>query len=194
MDINQDHFNYIEFVLITTTETTSTKKQYDGYDTYDINLSHQVCEKVYEYLQFKHFKSYERQVKQYIHNNLIYEIVYGKDANPEIKAYHCNIASVQQTFSNILQVSGSRTKTPIHTFPSSFDIQDVKYIKRLTFRLNNRVFINSDYYISEGCETEYRKMYVNVNIDSNTDKDFIKVELEPLLKDLHHIVAQVPTC
>ena len=184
--------NYVEHVI---TDGASVLDASTNVTIYDCNVSDDKCNKVFEVMHHRHLKHYERSIKQYVHGDMFYEIAFSKDPEPEIRAYRKTIEAVSLEHPSILKVCFQKQKIPIHAFPSSNNMYEVNYIKRLTFRKNNRIFLNVDY-VKSAQGQESRKIFVNMNLDANTDVNYIMMELEPLLKDLKAALEGAPaaTC
>lgn len=128
----------------------------------------------------RNIKFYERKIKQYVKDNLYYEVVLDhKDEVSDIWSY-VKSAVDYDVSEGMVRVSYNKSKKPIHAFSSSHDLHDISYIKRLTFRINNRVFINFDFVCNVDGK-KYNKVFMNANIDQNVDCDYIQAEMEQYL-------------
>ena len=148
----------------------------------DMRLTEAQVNAILSALQHKSLKSYERMIKQYTYNNMFYEISHSNEQDPpEIKAYSKSIQSISETnHKNINKIISTKQKIAVHAFPSCTEIHHISYIKRLVFRKTNRAFLNIEHH-NDVEDYKFWKCYVNANIDDNTDKDFIVLELTPLL-------------
>lgn len=160
-------------------------KEVDGMKTIDVTLSRQMFEKLFRHFKLKYHKSSERCIKQYVKNDLFYEIYFDRETFKynEVKVYSKMIHETEVS-GNIACCMCNKQKYQFHSFPSSSDIHSINYIKRNTVRLNNRIFINFDLVRTQQPSREFNKIFVNVNQDANSDLDFLKAELEPVIRDI----------
>lgn len=129
----------------------------------------------------KSFKSTEKVIKQYIRNNTFYE-VHIQDQKPQsYKVYQKSIQKIAPQH-QLVEITYIKEKLPVYAFPSSNDIHSITCIRRMVFRKNSNIFANVDT-ILDGDDIYYM-CYVNINIDSNSDIDFLRQEVKPLLKIL----------
>lgn len=180
----------------------------DGATVFNTDLSFDLCNRLCNYLMSKKYSYSTKSIKEYIQNNMTYSITLNanKEAQTDnIKVYTKDIYQVKypdSTLSSMIVLYSNKEKLLAHAFPSSYDIHDVKYISRLTFRINNRVFVNIDNYTSLDCghtsvkeenDTINRSLFINVNLGANLDHQYIEAELYPLLCDLNAVAQQAST-
>lgn len=172
--------NYLEFVLVDNA---------CGIEN-DLNYLVSLCSsdyqigKLIDYLTLKNIKSHEKRIKKYVKNTLIYEVALEDNGNvTDIKCYNKTILNVSKNSPNVYLLEYNKTKVPIHSFSASIEIHDVEYIKRLTYRFSNRIYINIDS-IKNFDGSKYSKVFVNVNIDKNVDKNFVFAETDQLMSQL----------
>lgn len=133
----------------------------------------------------KTYKSSEKLIKQYVRNNTVYE-VHVQDGKPNsYKVYQKTIEKVVTLQRNLIEISYTKEKLPVYAFPSSNDIHSIVYIRRIVFRKNSHIFANVDA-ILDG-EQVYYMCYVNINIEPNSDIDFLRQEAKPLINTLSSI-------
>jgi hypothetical protein len=129
----------------------------------------------------KTFKSSEKFIKQYQRNNTVYD-VHIQDGKPSsYKVYQKTIQKVIHK-RQLVEITYTKEKLPIYAFPSSNDHHSVVYIHRIAFRKNSHIFANVDA-VLDGDEIYYM-CYVSVNIDSNSDIEFLRQEIKPVLNHL----------
>lgn len=128
----------------------------------------------------RNIKFYERKIKMYVKDNFYYEVVLDhKDDVSDIRSYVKSALDFDIS-QGMVKIFYNKSKKPIHAFSSSHDMHDISYIRRLTFRINNRVFINFDF-ASNVDGQKYNKVFMNANIDHNVDRDYIQTEMEQYL-------------
>lgn len=123
--------------------------------------------------QYK-LKYSSKQIKRYKKNNLVLEI-----SNNEYKTYKetvCNFSNEE----NLFYLYKKRDRIPYHLFPCTTDFNEIVYIKRLIFRLHNRLFLNFE--ILRNMENEELfKIYINYNHDKTS-------EINSILELLNNII------
>lgn len=58
----------------------------------------------------------------------------------------------------------------------------ISYVKKFSFRVNNRIYVNFETYIID--DDEYFKVYLNYNHEKNVDMDIINKEIDNILSNL----------
>lgn len=105
----------------------------------------------------------------------------------ETKTYECiPVSCDQDTNAQFVTLKFKKQKIPNVCFPSTMDHDTTRYIRRLVFRYNNRVFLN----FQEEAPHKCRKVYINVN----NSKDAEQTKLNALVDELKkHIVEAIAT-
>lgn len=161
--------------------TTIGEQANNGPTIVSYNLTKEELERKMRPLLARNIKFYERKVKQYVKDNLYYEVVLDhKDEISDIRSY-VKSAVDYDVRDGMVKVAYNKSKKPIHTFSSSYDMHDISYIRRLTFRINNRIFINFDFACNVDGE-QYNKVFMNANIDQNVDYEYIQTEMKQYLE------------
>lgn len=144
-----------------------------------LRVSEEVAQQIIQKLS-KHYKSSEKLLKQYVRNNIYYEVHLHADGKASAyKVYQKNIEKVIQPNANVVEVNFTKEKLPVHAFPSSNDHHSVVYIRRIVFRKNSQIFANIDM-VLDGDEVYYT-CYVNINVDTNSDLTYLNQEAKPLV-------------
>ena len=111
------------------------------------------------------YKYLKKEYKEYVHEDITYE----NDCNNDIKVYSKYPILAKTLNDNILGILYTKTKLTILSFPSSLKINTINYVKKLSFRVNNRIYINFEIKLNSLEEKTYA-IYVNYNHDINVDK------------------------
>lgn len=159
--------NYYEIVIM-------DKNKYDiGYERFFGTLAK---------MAFTDYKYFEKQYKQYI--------VLGDDnifchnyENEELKIFK-NTPVLVEEGDGFKTYGYSKTKLTVLNYPSTTHIFDISYVKRLTFRVSNRVYINFEISFSPDDEKKTYRVYVNYNHDNNVDMKIVNKSLNEVLKAL----------
>lgn len=125
------------------------------------------------------YKFFKKQYKQYIHENVI---VHNYD-NDEIKVQK-KVLLDKIYITNTLTLAYQKTKQSMLNVSSTKNIYDIKYIKKLTFRVNNWIYINFEISFSHDMETLDHTVYINYNHDDKVDMELINTTLKDLCEKL----------
>lgn len=111
------------------------------------------------------FKYFQKEYKEYIYN----EVIVQNNNNTEIKVYRQNPNFIQYN-NNCVCIGYTRNKMTFLNVPSTKNIFDINYVKKLIFRINNRIFINFQINMDSNKEKTYM-VYINYNHEQNIDVD-----------------------
>lgn len=133
--------------------------------------------------KIKNIKYFQKEYKCYQYQNLIYENYYNKDT----KVYTKDCISIDDDIHNSFVLCFySKEKKPFHLFPSTTDIHSIYQVKKLIFRLHNRLYLNfeSQYYHKTNCIV--RKVYFNYNHEKNVELSCINQQLQQYVQILNN--------
>ncbi len=171
--------NYVEYVFNSFDSVPADSS------VHNLKLDDTQVARIIGILQQKHIKSYERLLKMYIVENMHYEMTVDAENHTkptDIKVYKKTSLSQAYINNSIIRIGYEKEKLPMHSFPSTTNIDCIMYMRRFVFRKSNRIFVNFESTLDTSSKQPFWKGYINVNFDSDTDKTFIDCELEPLLK------------
>jgi hypothetical protein len=124
------------------------------------------------FTSFKFFKTYS---KEYILNNL-HLVKQIKDANTpqetveDVRVNDMTLLTTHLMDDRTYVLCYDKKKIPIVAYPSTQDINDVKYVNKLIFRVNNRIFVNFQQEKSlYDMDNVIHRVYINYNHSSNVD-------------------------
>lgn len=161
--IHSNECNYYEYVL------TSDISKYDmGKKTFFDILTKMALE---------NHKCFEKKYKEYIVSN---NITCHNYENKDIKIY-TNKALYIENKDKYIIIGYNKTKQTILNYPSTNNIYVTNYIKKLIFRVTNRIYINFEICLQENKKKLY-KIYINYNHDNNVDTKIINQNIDDLLK------------
>lgn len=174
-----DSCNYIEIVLRNINSEIIT----DNHNTLkwiDMNVSEDAFAQCLDRIRKHRFKNFQKSFKTYIKADHYLENMEHED----IKVYTRQIVKLDASNKAYVKVYMQKEKKPFHAFPSTSKIHSVYYTNRLTFRINNRLFLNFDVLYYPEDQQVVRKVFINYNHDSHVDTEHIQMSLEPILKCL----------
>ena len=117
------------------------------------------------------YKSFTKTYKQYVQD----DIIYNNYENKEIKIYTVKPLSYEKVNTNFLKINYKKSKKNIQNiFPNA-----ISYIKKFSFRINNRIYVNFETSITDG--EEFFKIYINYNHEKNVDMDVINKEIDVIM-------------
>lgn len=159
MDLPTD-CNYYEIILM------------DG-DKYD--LGKPKFEKIMQHMKKTNFKFFEKQYKEYIIDDIIVHNYDNKETN-----VMRHTAKDIKIYDNYRIIGFHKTKLTTLNYPSTTYIYNILYVKKLIFRISNRIYINYEIGMNEKNEKTY-KVYLNYNHDSNVDMTSIHNTLSDMM-------------
>lgn len=123
-------------------------------------------------LDIKHF---QKEYKEYIYNGVIVH----NYKNTETRIFKNTPLTVIKNNNNLI-IGYQRNKLTFLNVPSTTDIFDITYVKKMIFRFNNRIFLNFQSSINEKGDKTYL-VYINYNHENNIEQEGIENNLKTLL-------------
>jgi vacuolar-type H+-ATPase subunit F/Vma7 len=153
-----DYSNYFEFVLCDT-----EKKSVNNVDVYNTSFERDKFYVLMYKLMDTNYKYYQKQYKEV----LIGDVCYQNFKNEDINIYTVNTNKVDNISPFICAIAQIKNKQSILSLPSSLNIYSENIIRRLIFRVSNRVFVNFENGITDN--KKYYKIFINYNHDKDVD-------------------------
>ena len=151
--------NYIEFIILPSSKSVLE----DG--IFQTGISEQQFNTLLEKMTHKEYRYFEKQYKEYVSDDMYYETGSGDEIRVNKKS-----ALGIEVNNNTITIIYNKTKLSILSFPSSFKINTICYIKKLVFRINNRIYINFEMKKYHNSNKTIYSIYVNYNHDPNVDR------------------------
>ena len=171
--MDQTKGNYVEYVLFNSCSSDDSQL--------DVNLPEEQYLALMRKLARAPYKYFGKQCKVYYHNDLVYEN-YNQE---EIKTYSKALIDYSIDRKNSIAVLHySKDKVPFHNFPATSRMNAVSFIKKITFRVHNRIYINFQMEQIDGEPDYTRKVYINYNHDTNLDAAYINDLIERCIMEL----------
>lgn len=150
--------NYFELVLC-----DSKKISLNDIELYNTSFDREKFYSIMYKLMDTNYKYYQKQYKEV----MIGDVCYQNFKNEEISIYtvHTNELSYVAPF--VCAIAQTKNKQTILSVPSSLNIYSENVIKRLIFRVSNRVFVNFENGITD--DKKYYKIFINYNHDKDVD-------------------------
>jgi hypothetical protein len=165
--------NYFEVFV-----TSNTSSKHGDADIYEIGLSKEefnnLLAKIGKAEGLKHF---QKEYKEYVYN----EAVVHNYMNTETRVFKNTPVLVQEGTKCVL-VAYNRSKLTFLNVPSTKTIHDTQCVKKLIFRVNNRIFVNFQAASPpEGKENDVTyTVYLNYNHEQNVEMDSIRGALDKI--------------
>jgi hypothetical protein len=176
-------FNYLEIYF---TNKQSTPGIHDDLQSYDIQLGKDLFQTMLSSMKSTDFKFFQKEYKEYTHKDLTCQSY----TNDEVKVYRKTPVNVE-TIDHKIFVTSMRQKLTLLNFPSTTDLQQVTYVKKLIFRVSNRIYVNFEITMNNVTKQKVYTVYINYNHEENVDAMLIN---QTLYKVLQILTPQAPIC
>jgi hypothetical protein len=165
--------NYFEMVLME--------------DANDMDIPDAVFFKLLQSTRSKNFSHFQKHFKEYVFRNMFYENNTKNQMTTSKKTL-----TFAATLSNSMRfVAYHKEKLPFHAFPSSTATHSISYVSKVTFKVNNRVFLNFEKRVyPAGAKAapdskktaSFNKIYINYNHDDNVDLSSVDTAINTCLQ------------
>ncbi len=112
------------------------------------------------------FKFFQKEYKEYKYN----EVTVHNYKNTETRVFKFTPQVIYKN-NNSLLIGYQRNKLTFLSVPSTTNIYEISYIKKLIFRVNNRIFIN--FQCNYNDNVKKYTVYINYNHESNIDPESV---------------------
>jgi hypothetical protein len=175
-----DSSNYFEFILInkssSSSSSSSTTKQVDGSDvdvkdstddrdmqSFDTSISKDAFYTLMYKMMDTNYKYNHKQYRELV----IGDVQYHNYKNEEISVFSVSTDDVKAIDNKFCMLAHHKNKLSILSLPSSLKVYNDNVVRKMIFRISNRVFVNFEHGMTG--EEKYYKVYVNYNHDSGVD-------------------------
>lgn len=170
----EKYSNYFEFHLCNST--------YNDIDNsigiYNTSLDR---EKFYD-LMYKmmdtNFRYHQKQYKEM----LIGDVCYQNYKNEEMSIYNIQTNTIESITDKLFAIAQTKNKLSILSVPSTLNVYSENIIRRLIFRVSNRVFVNFENGITDN--KKYYKIFINYNHDKDVDISVFVKQISSVLDNL----------
>lgn len=168
----EDKCNYIEYVLYNSISDDGKEVDIDVSDVRYQQLMYKLARTPYKY--------FGKFCKRYQHHDLICE----NHEHEEIKVYSkLAIKHEVDKENGLIKLYYAKDKVPYHMFPSTTKMNAVSHVRKLVFRVHNRVYINFQLEQQVGTQEIRRKVYINYNLDKNVDTGYMEDLISKAIKE-----------
>ena len=132
----------------------------------NINWTKENFDKLIVDLVNKNYNCFRKKYDVYRYQNLDY--ILNEDSQEKIMVYSSNLIDcLHDKDSSVIYHGIIKNNIPIYLFPSTKNIHDKSTVTRISFKINNRIYINFE--IQRKNELTYYKVYINYNHNSKVD-------------------------
>jgi hypothetical protein len=126
-------------------------------------------------LSNENYKYFQKEYKQYISENMYYQNLNNED----VSVFKSECKQVDE-YPKYMIAYNTRTKLSLMNFASSIKINSISYVRKLIFRITNRIYINFE--VKKYNDNLSYLIYINYNHDTSVDIEVINKELYNILK------------
>lgn len=163
--------NYFEIFI---TPSLIGKTYEDEASEFDIGLNYEQFTYLMSLMSKSEYKCFQKQYKQYIYDNIIVH----NYKNVENRVFK-NTPVIIEKNDKAIMIGYKRNKLTFLSAPCTKNIYEISYVKKLIFRVNNRIFVNFQCNLIDNKKIYY--VYINYNHESNIDQDSITETLKKIL-------------
>jgi hypothetical protein len=163
-DFPKINFNCLEIHLLS---KKTINEEY--FDIYNIDFTEGQFLNIMNKLKQTGYKFFQKDYKEYVHKEL--EAQYLEDG---LKVTQSQLIECKNNNPNFIALFFNKQKLTPMNFPSTTDFQKISYVRKLIFRINNRVYINFLSTIDPKTEKITYSVFINYNHDENVDINNMK--------------------
>ena len=174
MDEIPSNANYVEIHIL-----NKTSKHDDGF-IFDISLEKDVFFDLLKKMKKFNFKFFQKNFKEYVHKDVTCQCFVSDDFKVNRnKILHLNIQP------SYVCIGYNRHKLSLLNFPSTKNVQQKRYVKRLIFRVSNRLYINFEVSLDSSVSNEKQySVFINYNHDPNVDISIVTKSFNEIMNEL----------
>lgn len=181
--------NYIEIHL------GKLPSNHSNYDVFEHSLEKDLFDRLISMLSRKYERAFEHDFMETVKGDTV--LVRKFEDGNIVETRVNNIQVLDQWFDAIADSATNalnimiydKKKVPVIMFPSTSSVHSVKYIRRLIFRINNRVYVNlQEEKFCDSLNDIYFRAYVNINYSEGIDNSDITGKVCGILKVFNDIL------
>lgn len=176
--LNVTYGNHIEFSVIAS-DTTTKLVSNELYAVYNTSLERDAFYNLMYKMMDTHHKYNQKQYKEMVIGSVYYQNSKNEEINIHNIHTHRTVCYQNQLLAKVQQ----KNKLTILSLPSTMNINMESHVRKLTFRVTNRVFVNFENGVCD--DHKYYKITVNYNHDKDVDLSNV---IEVLEKTLSHLL------
>lgn len=124
------------------------------------------------------YRYHQKQYKEVF----IGDVCYQNYKNDEMSIHNIQTNTIESITDKLFAIAQTKNKLSILSVPSTLNIYSENVIKRLIFKISNRVFINFENGITDN--KKYYKVFINYNHDKDVDISVVLRNIKDALDTL----------
>lgn len=171
----QDNYsNYFEIHLC-----DATYNDIDNHsNVYNTSLNRETFYNLMYKMMDTNYRYHQKQYKEVF----IADVCYQNYKNEEMSIYSVQTNTVESITDKLCAIAQTKNKLSILSVPSTLNIYSENVIKKLIFRVSNRVFVNFENGITDN--QKYYKVFINYNHDKDVDVSIVVKHIRDALYKL----------
>lgn len=167
--------NYYEIIVADKKEILT-----DTIIKFNVGLSEKNFYEIMSKIDGKKYKYFQREYKEYFHKDLICQCF----INDDVKVQRKTPINIDENIDKNIIIAYNKNKLTLVNFPSTKNLHKISYVKKLIFRVSNRIYIN--FKISVDAQTKNKNyiIYINYNHDDNVDFNITSTNIKEILEML----------
>lgn len=171
----QDNYsNYFEFHLCNSTYTNID----NVVGIYNTSLDRERFYNLMYKMMDTNYRYHQKQYKEVF----IGDVCYQNYKNEEMSIHNIQTNIVESITDKLFAIAQTKNKLSILSVPSTLNIYSENIIRRLVFRISNRVFVNFENGITDS--KKYYKVFINYNHDKDVDVSVVTRQIKDALNTL----------
>lgn len=168
--------NYYEIYVINGINEKN-KLTLDTCNSFTIGLNKKIFYQILSKIDSQKFKFFQREHKEYQHKDMACQCF----INDETKVFRSTPINISEQ-KNFIIIASNRTKLTLINFPSTKNLQKITYIKKLIFRITNRIYLNFEISVETTDPKEkIYTIYINYNHEDNVDFNMISKTINEII-------------
>jgi hypothetical protein len=154
--------NYFEIVVLETSNGID-KQNSKEFETFNTSLERDHFYSVMYKMMDSNYKYHQKQYKELI----IGDVCYHNFKNEEMSIYSSSTNDIVTINKALCGIAQTRSKLSILSLPSTFNVYTENIVRKLVFRISNRIFVNFEHGMTK--DKKYYKIFINYNHEKDVD-------------------------
>lgn len=166
--------NYFEIHLCNNTYNNHD----DTLGIYNTSLDRQQFYNLMYKMMDTNYRYHQKQYKE----AFIGDVCYQNYKNEEMSIYNLQTNTIESITDKLCAIGQTKSKLSILSVPSTLNIYSENIVKRLIFKVSNRVFVNFENGMTD--KEKYYKVFINYNHDKDVDVNIVIKQIKDALDKL----------
>jgi hypothetical protein len=139
----------------------------DAVDIYNTSLDREQFYNLMYKMMDTNYRYHQKQYKE----TVIGDVCYQNYKNEEMNICNLQTNTIESITDKLFVIAQTKNKLSILSVPSTLNIYSENIIRRLIFRISNRVFVNFENGMTDN--NKYYKVFINYNHDKDVDVNVV---------------------